>query len=85
VTFTFCGQLKRLDQDAEYDKLWKVWLIADTVNEIYAKFHSLSKQLPVNKVTVQFKGSHFHATYFKERKCFGTQLINCVKIQGILT
>jgi hypothetical protein len=39
---------QRPNQDKEYDRLWKISTIFDTLNPAYAKFYNPSAHLPVD-------------------------------------
>jgi len=77
--------LQRPDEGEEYDQLWKLRTVFDTLNEeAHAKFYNLSEYLPVGEVIVKFKGRVVFRQYIpKKRKRFSIKFTNSVMNQGI--
>jgi hypothetical protein len=71
----FADNAQRPDQGEEYDRLWKIRTLFDTLNQAYAKFYNPSEHLAVDKVIVKFKGRVIFRQYIpKKRKCFGIKI-----------
>jgi len=67
--------IQRPDQSEEYDRLWKLRAIFDTLSDNYAKFYNPSENLAVDKVIVKYSGRvNFRQYIPKKRKRF------CIKI-----
>ena len=52
----FADNSLRPDKSEEYDQLWKLTTLFNTLNEAYAKFCNPSEHLAVDEVIVKFKG-----------------------------
>jgi hypothetical protein len=52
----FVDNLQRPEQDKEYDRLWRLQTVFDTLILAYAKFCNPSENLAVDEVIVKFKG-----------------------------
>jgi hypothetical protein len=52
----FADYSQRPEQDEEYDQLWKLWMVFDTLILAYAKFYNPSDKLAVDEIIVNFKG-----------------------------
>jgi len=52
----FAGNSQRHDKSEEYDWLWTLRTVSDTLNKAYTKFYNPSKHLAVDEVIVKFKG-----------------------------
>jgi hypothetical protein len=71
----FADNAQRPDQGEEYDRLWKIRAIFDTLNQAYAKFYNPSDHLAVDEVIVKFEGWVIFRQYIlKERKHFGIKI-----------
>jgi len=71
----FVDNSQRPDQGKEYDRLWKLRTVFDTLDDNYAKFYNLSENLAVDEVTVKYRGRVIFRQYTpKTRKHF------CIKI-----
>jgi hypothetical protein len=71
----FADDLQRPDQGKEYDRLWKIRTIFDTLNQAYAKFYKPSEHLAVDEVIVKFKGRVlFKQCIPKKRKHIGIKI-----------
>ena len=80
----FADDSQRPDEGEEYDRLWKLRTVFDTLNEAYAKFYNPSEHLAVDEVIVKLKGRIIFRQYIpKKRKCFSIKITNCVMNQGI--
>jgi len=73
---------RRPDPDREYDRLWKIRTIFDTLNQAYPKFYNPSEHLAVDEVIVKFQGRVIFRQY-KKRKLLASKFTNCVTNQGI--
>jgi hypothetical protein len=71
----FADNAQRPDQGEEYDQLWKIRTIFDTLNQAYGKFYNLSEHVVVDKVMVKFKRRVIFRQYIpKKRKRFGIKI-----------
>ena len=63
------------NQCEEYDRLWKLRTIFDTLNQAYAKFYNPSQHLAVGEVIVKFRDEVVFRQYVpKKRKCVGIRI-----------
>jgi len=70
----FADNSQRPDEGEEYDQLWKLKTVFDTLNEkAYAKFYNPSKHLAVGEVTVKFKGRVTFRQYIPKKRKFQHQ------------
>ena len=51
----FANNSQRLDEGKEYDQLWKLRIVFETLNEAYAKFCNPSEHLTVDKIIKIYK------------------------------
>jgi hypothetical protein len=73
--FNFADCSKRCEQKEEYDQLWRLRLIFDSLYYICTEFCNLSEHLAVNEIIVQFKGSIIFRHYIPmKRKHFGFKI-----------
>jgi hypothetical protein len=72
VTFNFADNLEDLTEK-EYDQLWRLRIISDTLNQASAKFCISSEHWTVDKVNVKFRGRVIFMQYLP-KKCFGIKL-----------
>jgi len=71
----FADNSQSLDEDEEYDRLWKLRTVFDKLNEAYAKFHNPSEHLAVEEITVNFKYRFIFRQYIpKKRRRFGIKI-----------
>ena len=71
----FADISQRPDEGEEYDRLWKLRTVFDTLTEAYAKFYNPLEHLAVDKVTVKFKGIVIFRQYIpKKRKLFSIKI-----------
>jgi len=71
----FADNSQRPDPGEEYDRLWKIRTVFDTLNQAYPKFYNPSEHLAVDKVIVKFQGRVIFRQYIpKKRKCFGIKI-----------
>ena len=71
----FADNSQRPDEGEEYDRLWKLRTVFDTLNEAYAKFYNPLEHLAVDEVIVKFKDRVIFRQYIpKKRKCFGIKI-----------
>ena len=71
----FAGNSQRPDKGKEYDQLWKLRIVFETLNEAYAKFCNPSEHLTMDEVIVKFKGRVIFRQYIpKKRKHFGIKI-----------
>jgi len=80
----FVDNSQRPDPGGEYDRLWKIRTIFDTLNQAYPKFYKPSEHLSVDKVTVKFQGRVIFRQYISTKgNILGSKFTNCVTNQGI--
>jgi len=71
----FADNSQRPDEGEEYDQIWKLRNVFDTLNEAYATFYNPSEHLAVDEVIVKFKGRVIFRQYIpKKRKRFGIKI-----------
>ena len=71
----FADNSWRPDPSEEYDRLWKIRTIFDTLNQAYPKFYNPSEHFAVYEVTVKFQGRVIFRQYIpKKRKHFGIKI-----------
>ena len=59
----------------EYDRLWKIKTIFDTLNQTYPKFYNPLEHLAVYEVIVKFQGRVIFRHYIPKKKiCFGIKI-----------
>jgi hypothetical protein len=63
----------RPDKGEEYDQLWKLKTVFDTLNEVYAKFYNPLEHLAVDRVIAKIKAGLFSGMHSKEKKTFWHQ------------
>ena len=74
------------DPGEEYDRLWKIRTVFDTLNQAYLKFYNPSEHLAVDEVIVKFQGMVIFRQYIpKKRKLLASKFTNCVTNLGIRT
>ena len=63
------------DQVEEYDRLWKLRTVFDTLDDNYAIFYNPTENLAVDEVIVNYRGRVIFRQYIpKKRKCFGIKI-----------
>jgi len=71
----FVDNSQRPDQSEEYDQLWKLRTIFDTLDDNYAKFYIPSENLAVDEVIVKYRGRVIFRQYIpKKRKRFDIKI-----------
>ena len=65
----FVDNSQRRNPGKEYDRLWKIRTIFDTLNQAYPKFYNPSKHLAVDEVIIPGKG-YFQAVHSQEKETF---------------
>jgi len=71
----FADNSQRPDEGKEYDRLWKLRTVFDTINKAYATFYNPSEHLAVDEVIVKFKGRVIFRQYIqKKRKRFSIKI-----------
>jgi len=75
----FADNSQRPDPGGEYDRLWKIRTVFDTLNQAYPKFYNPSEHLAVDEVIVKFQGRVIFRQYIPKKSKF----TNCVTNQGI--
>jgi len=71
----FADNSQRPDSGKEYDRLWKIRTVFDTLNQAYPKFYNLLEHLAVDEVIVKFQGRVIFRQYIpKKRKRFGIRV-----------
>ena len=66
----FADNSQRPEQDEEYDRLWKLQTVCDTLILAYAKFYNPSENLAVDEGVVKFKGSVIFRYYIPKKLTF---------------
>ena len=80
----FGDNSRRPDPGEEYDRLWKIRTVFDTLNEAYPKFCKHLQQLAVDKVIVKFQGRVIFRQYIpKKGNVLASTFTNRVMNQGI--
>ena len=79
----FADNAQKPDEGKEYDQLWKVRTVFDTLNEAYAKYYNPLEHLAVVKVIVKFKGRVIFRLHSKEKKPFWHKNLQTIINQGI--
>ena len=71
----FADNSWRPDPGEEYDRLWKIRTVFDTLNQAYPKFYNPLEHLAVDEVNVKFQGRVIFRQYIpKKRKGFGIKI-----------
>jgi hypothetical protein len=71
----FADNSERPEQEEEYDRLWKLQTVFDTLNLAFAKFYNPSENLAVDEVIVKFNGRVIFRQYIpKKTKGFGIKI-----------
>jgi hypothetical protein len=71
----FADNSRRPDPGKEYDRLWKIRTVFDTLNQAYPKFYNPSEHLAVDEVVVKFQGRVIFRQYIpKKRNHFGIKI-----------
>ena len=71
----FADNSQRPDQCEEYDLLWKLRTIFDTLNQAYTKFYNPSEHLAVGEVIVKLQDEVIFRQYIpKKRKCVSIRI-----------
>jgi hypothetical protein len=82
--FHFADNSRRPDPCEEYDRVWKIRTVFDTLNQVYPKFYNPSEHLAVDEVIVKFQGRVIFRQYIpRKRKLLASKFTNCVPNQGI--
>ena len=55
ASLRFADNTQRPDEGKEFDRLWKLRTVFDTLNKAYAKFYNPSEYFAVDEVIVKFK------------------------------
>jgi len=75
---------RRPDPSGEYDRLWKIRTVFDTLNQAYPKFYNPLEHLTVDEVIVKFQGRVIFRQYIlKKRKLSASKFTKSVTNQGI--
>jgi len=81
----FVDNSQRPDPGEEYDRLWKIRTIFDTLNQAYPKFYNPLEHLAVDEVIVKFQGSVIFRQYIpKKRKRFGIKIYKLCDESGYM-
>ena len=65
--------------DPDYDRLWKIRKIFDTLNNKFCEMYNPTEHLAVDEVIVSYKGSVIFRQYIpKKRKRFGIKIVTLV-------
>jgi len=79
----FADNSQRPNPGKEYDRLWKIRTIFDTLNQVYPKFYNPLEHLAVDEVIVKFQGRVIFRQYLpKERKDFGIKIYKLCNKSG---
>jgi len=70
----FADNSQRPDQSEEYDQLWKLRTVFDTLDENYAKLYNPSDNLAVDEVIVKYRGRVIWQYIPNKRKRFGIKI-----------
>ena len=71
----FVDNSRRPYPGEEYDRLWKIRTVFDTLNQAYPKFYNPSEHLVVDEVIVKFQGRVIFRQYKpKKRNRFGIKI-----------
>jgi len=71
----FADNSQRPDPIGEYDRLWKIRTVFDTLNQAYLKFYNPSEHLTVDEIIVKFQGRVIFRQYIpNKRKPFGIKI-----------
>ena len=82
----FADNSRRLDPAEEYDRLWKIRTVFDTLNQAYPKFYDPLDHLAVDEVIVKFQGRVIFRQYIPRKgNILASKFTNCVTNQGICT
>jgi hypothetical protein len=60
--------IQRPDKGEEYNQLWKLMTVLDTMNEPHVKFYNVSEHLAVNEVTAEFKNRFIFRHTFQRKE-----------------
>jgi hypothetical protein len=73
-----------IDKQADdYDRLWKIRTIFDTLNNSYEKYYNPSEHLAVDEIIVKFKGKVIFRQYIpKKHKRFGIKIYKLCDAAG---
>jgi hypothetical protein len=84
--YIFAGNNAEIDREAEnYDRLWKIRTIFDTLNDAYEKYYNPSEHLAVDEITVKFKGRVFFREYIpKKHTRFGIKIFKLCDATGYI-
>jgi hypothetical protein len=80
----FADNSERPDQDEEYDRLWKLRTVFDTLHDNYAKFYNPSENLAVDEIIVKFRVIFRHYIPNK-RKRFGIKIYKLCDEAGYIS
>ena len=70
----FAENSRRPDPSGEYDRIWKIRTVFDTLNQAYPKFYNPSEHLRVDEVTKIPGQGYFQAVHSQEKKTFWHQI-----------
>jgi len=81
----FADNSRRPDLGEEYDRLWKIRTVFDTLNQAYPKFCNPSEHLAVDEVIVKFQGRVIFRQYIpKKRKHFSIKIYKLCDKSGYM-
>jgi hypothetical protein len=80
----FTDNNAEIDRKAyNYDRLWKIRTIFDTLNDAYQKYYNPSEDLAIDEVIVKFKGRVVFRQYIpKKHKRFGIKIFKLCDAAG---
>jgi len=70
----FANNSQGPEQSEEYDQLWKLRTVFDTLDDKYAKLYNPSEKLAVDEVIVKYSGRVIWQYIPKKRKRFGIKI-----------
>ena len=75
----FADNSQRPDQSEEYDRMWKLRTIFDTLDDNFAKFYKLSENLAVDVVIIRYMGRVIFRQYIpRKENVSASKFRNCV-------
>jgi len=81
----FADNSRRPGPDGEYDRLWKIRTVFNTLNEAYPKFYNPSEHFRVDEVVVKFQVRVIFRQYIpKKRKRFGIKIYKLCDESGYM-
>ena len=80
----FADNSWRPEPGGEYDRLWKIKTMFDTLNHAYPKFYNPSEHFAVDEVLVKYQGMvNLGSTFPRKGNVLASKFTNCVTNQSI--